>query len=241
MNSALKTLVGLVMLLVLTCGVTHSKEQGSQTLTAEEIRQGALDFLVDTLFWEPESMDTEIIYERGDLTLPAGDLELEYRMTGKTRRAGRIPLSLQIKVDGKFQHRLRLSSNVTVYFDVVKTRRPVRKGKLLERGDLEIEHIKSKRVLKNAATRLEDVMGYESVRYLQSGQVIKLDSITKPPMVKKGDRVILMVTKGPMKITAPGISTEKGFENDMIQVMNTQSKKKVYGRVIDQDTVEITY
>ncbi len=215
--------------------------QDTQILTVEEIKERAAVYLIDRLSWDPDAMDVEIIYDGKDLDLPNGVLELNYQMAGKTRRAGRIPLALQIKVDGKFQRRLRLSSMVMVSQDVVKTLRPIKSGDLVEPGDVEIEKIKSKRIFKNAATRLEDVVGFEASRYLQSGKVVPMDSVQKPHLVNKGDRVILTVQKGGMKITAPGISIDDGFKNSLVQVIKLQSKKTVYGRVKSPTIVEVGF
>jgi flagellar basal body P-ring formation protein FlgA len=59
--------------------------------------------------------------------------------------------------------------------------------------------------------------------------------------VKKGDRVMLVVEKGSMKITVPGVVKEKGFKNSLIQVQNLQTKKTVFGQVVDPQTVKVNF
>jgi flagella basal body P-ring formation protein FlgA len=44
-----------------------------------------------------------------------------------------------------------------------------------------------------------------------------------------------------MKITAPGIAREKGFKGGIVEVTNVQSKKNIFARVVDSNTVEIQF
>ncbi len=99
----------------------------------------------------------------------------------------------------------------------------------------------SNRNFKHAITRLEDVVGFEAVRNLGAGRVITVNSLRKPPLVEKGDRVTLVAEKGSIRITVPGVVREKGFQNSLIQVLNIQTKKTVFGQVVDSKTVKVNF
>ena len=44
-----------------------------------------------------------------------------------------------------------------------------------------------------------------------------------------------------MTITTPGILKEDGYEDAMVRVLNMESKKIIYGRLIDSNTVKVTF
>ena len=75
----------------------------SQVLTVEEIEKGALEKLASILPWDRESLEINVYYEGEDIILPPGKKELVYKTRGSNQRAGRIPLTLQIKVNNHFQ------------------------------------------------------------------------------------------------------------------------------------------
>ena len=50
-----------------------------------------------------------------------------------------------------------------------------------------------------------------------------------------------MAEKGGMRITAPGILKEDGYENAMVRVLNIESKKVIYGWLVDSNTVKVKF
>ncbi len=212
-----------------------------QVLKAEEIEAQAMQFLSERLPWDPDSTDVSLDFDRKDLDLPAGRLELDFRLPASTVRAGRVPFSAQVKVDNKFFKRLRLNARILLSLQRIKTTRAVNRGEILSEDDVEMETIQSSRVPRQAVTRLEDVVGFEVVRNLGAGRVILMNALRKPPLVDKGDQVILVAEKGSMRITVPGIVRQKGFKGGLVQVLNVQTKKVVFGHVVDAQTIKVIF
>ena len=50
-----------------------------------------------------------------------------------------------------------------------------------------------------------------------------------------------MAKKGGMIITAPGILKEDGYKDAIVQVLNIESKKIIYGNLIDSNTVKVKF
>jgi len=227
------------ILLLCSLGIAEAAE--NQALTAAQVRARALEFLEEKLPWDPDTTEVAIEYDDKDLVLPAGDLKLEFRLPASTLRAGRVPLSAQVRVNGAFHKRLRLNAQVTVEVQRIKTLRAVSRGEVLSEDDVEMETIQVSRMPRNAVTRLEDAVGFETVRNLGAGRVLTANALRRPSLVDKGDQVILVAEKGLMKITAPGIVREKGFKDSLVQVFNVQTKKMVFGYVVDAKTVKVNF
>ena len=219
--------------------VTHAGEP--QILEADEIEKGAVDHLMKILPWEKESLEINVYYEGKDIPLPTGDKELIYKAMGGNRTAGRIPLMLEVRVNGHFQKKLRLNSRVLVSQQVIKTIRPVRKGDILSTNDIQVETVKTERPWKNAITKINNALGYEAARGLSIGKILISNFIKKPALGNRGDKILILAEKGGMKITAPGILKEDGYEDAMVRVLNMESKKIIYGRLVDSNTVKVSF
>ena len=213
----------------------------SQVLTVEEIEKGALEKLASILPWDRESLEINVYYEGEDIILPPGKKELVYKTRGSNQKAGRIPLILQIKVNGNFKKSVRLNSRVLVSQEVVKTIRAVRKGEMISNDNIQLETIKTERPWKNAIQSIDHALGYAAGRNLPIGKILTPKFLKKPALANRGEKILILAEKGGMKITVPGILKEDGYEDGMVQVLNIESKKIIYGRLVDANTVKVNF
>ena len=160
---------------------------------------------------------------------------------GSSQRAGRIPMILEIRIDDQFKKRIRLNTKVLVSQKVVKTIRAVRRGEVLSNDEIKIEKIQTERPLKNAITNINFALGYEATRDISIGKVIIPNFIKRPALGNRGDKILIMAQKGGMTITTPGILKEDGYEDSMVRVLNMESKKIIYGRLVDSNTVKVKF
>ena len=213
----------------------------SQILTVEEIEKGAIEKLASILPWERNLLEINVYYEGKDIILPPGKRELIYKARANSQRAGRIPLTLQIKINDNFHKRIRINSRVLVSQDVVKTIRIVRKGEIISLDNITMETIQTERPWKNAIKTTDQAIGYEAGRNMPAGKILTHKFIKKPALVNRGDKIQIIVEKGSLKITAPGILKEDGFEDGMVRVLNMESKKIIFGRLVDANTVKVSF
>ena len=228
-------------ILLVASSIAWAKTENTRTVTSQEIRESAENYLINSLDWDPESMDISIKYEARDLELPEGKLLLDFVKINNPRGVGRIPLTALVKVDGKFIKRLRVNAKVAVYQDVVKTVSSIQRGNVISVSDVVVERTRTERVLKDIPTTLDKVIGQAVTRNLQNGKIVKFRDLKKVPTVKRGSRVIILARKGSVKITAPGTVREDGFKNSIVQVVNLETKKMIYAEVINSNTVEVRF
>ncbi len=224
---------------------------GLNALTAEAKRnqlvkerlivKEAKRFLENTLIWDSDHLEMEIFYSGGNLVIPKGVVELEYKMPGRKNRAGRVPLILNVRLNGLVKKRVRMYAEVIVIYDVLTARRGLRRNQILTERDVEWTEVRSKHVLRNVVTDLNEVIGSKITRNLDPGENLSPYMLKKVPLVKRGDRVTLIAIKGALKITVPGVAKENGFKDATVMVQNVQSKKIVYGTVVNSRTVMVNY
>jgi flagella basal body P-ring formation protein FlgA len=148
---------------------------------------------------------------------------------------------LEIRVNDRFQKRIRINSRVLVSQEVIKTIRSVRKGEILSNDDIQLETIQTERPWKNAIRNIDHALGYAAARNLSIGKIMVPNFIKKPALGKRGDKILILAEKGAMKITAPGILKEDGYADSMVRVLNMESKKIIYGRLVDANTVKVNF
>ena len=244
MNKKITLYINSIIVFSLLIFPTISNGESSrekQTITVEEIKKSATDFLLRTLPWEKEQLEIDIYYQGGKITIPSGEKLLVYKGRGGSKNVGRIPITLEIQVDGIFQKRIGINSRVMVSQKVVKTTRQIKRGEIFTTDNIHLETIKTERNLENTIKNIEDALGYEAVNYLPNGRPLLRRSMKKPALGNKGNKIIILAQKGGMKITTPGILKEDGYKDAMVQVLNIESKKIIYGRLVDSNTVKVNF
>ncbi len=232
-------LSGLIVFLLLSTSSAFGGE--SQVLTGETIRNAARNYLLNEMDWNPNDVEVSVDYTGKTLTLPEGELKLDFQLAGNHRPIGRIPLSLVLRVDGEMQRKVWLNASVNVFFDVVQTTRPVPRDRVLKPGDVEIVRVMSSRPLRNIIYDPNEVIGQKTVRDIDHGQNISPYMVKRVPLVKRGDRVLIIAEGGRLRITAPGVVKEPGFKGTIVQVENQQTKKTIHGTVIDAKTIKVEF
>ena len=213
----------------------------TQILKVDEIEKSAVDHLVKALPWDKESLEINVYYQGKDITLPSGKKDLIYKIMGSSQRAGRVPMILEIRINDQFQKRIRLNTKVLVSQQVIKTKRAVKRGEILSNDEIRVETVQTERPSQNAITNIDHALGYEAARNLPVGKILIPNFIKRPALGNRGDKILIMAQKGGMTITTPGILKEDGYENAMVRVLNIESKKVIYGRLVDSNTVKVRY
>ena len=213
----------------------------TQILKVDEIEKSAVDHLVKALPWDKESLEINVYYQGKDITLPSGKKDLIYKIMGSSQRAGRVPMILEIRINDQFQKRIRLNTKVLVSQQVIKTKRAVKRGEILSNDEIRVETVQTERPSQNAITNIDHALGYEAARNLPVGKILIPNFIKRPALGNRGDKILIMAQKGGMTITTPGILKEDGYANAMVRVLNIESKKVIYGRLVDSNTVKVRF
>ncbi len=214
---------------------------GTQVLARETIAQEGQKFMQNTLQWDRDRMQISVVYEGKSLVLAKGHLTLDYKLPGQKKRVGRVPFMGFVKVDGIIKKRLRLYANVKVAYHVFRNVRSLKRGHVIRTQDVELVRVESDKVMRNIISNDSDLIGHRLIRNLGQGESFLNHMVRKIPLVKTGDRILIVAQKGPLRVTAPGVVKENGFKNDTVKVENIHSRKIIFGTVVDSRTIRINY
>jgi len=97
--------------------------------------------------------------------------------------------------------------------------------------------IDATQVRRQAATRPDQVIGKRTHRAIAAGQIITAQMLLPPYWVFRNKPVILMTRIGTIEIRTKGIALRNAVENEIVEVRNQRSGRKVRGLVVAPNTV----
>jgi flagella basal body P-ring formation protein FlgA len=178
-------------------------------------------------------------YER--MVLPPGLVSYSVIVSERGHQGGNIPATILFLVNGQEIKRLRITARVDIYADVVAARHYLKKYQEIKEQDLQVVNRNISLLPHDVVTEVKEVLGKRTTLSVNGNEILRIGMIEVPPLIKKGDRVILLVENDHFKITAVGEVREDGRRGDRVKLVNLSSKKGVYGRVLDANTVEIDF
>lgn len=175
------------------------------------------------------------------VTLPPGDLSWEARIPARFYQGGSVPVSLILRAGVEKAREIRVHARVEIYADVVVARNSLRRHQVVEEKDVQVVNKNITLLPGDVATDLQEVLGKRMTLSVNSQEVLRKSMVEIPPVVKKGDRVTLLVENPSFSITSAGEVKEDGRKGERIRVINISSKKEVQGRVLDNHTVQVDF
>jgi flagella basal body P-ring formation protein FlgA len=176
-----------------------------------------------------------------NLKLPGGRITYTVKPPRSNDMAGKIPFTVNFEVNGKFYKRVWATATVEIFTHVVVTKKPLGRHKPITEDDIEMKKMDLAKLPSNVITDPEVVLGQRTRRAIGSHTVLRSNLVEFPPLLKRGDVVRILAEIGGIKITALGQVKKKGRLGERIPVMNFDSKKVLYARVLDSNTVKVEF
>ena len=216
--------------------------RGFVEVTKEDMSRVVTEFIYANMPWEREKVKIRGIRVPDSIILPKGKITYSVEPLKNTDYKGSVPLPLHFKVNGNFQKRILVTADIEVSAEVVVTKRPLRRYRRITEDDIEIREKNLEELPSNIILDYEEVLGKRAKRNISANRVLRSDLIEFPPLVKRGDVVQLIAESGGLRITALGmVKQREGRRGERIRIENIDSKKSLYGRVLDARTVKVEF
>jgi flagella basal body P-ring formation protein FlgA len=173
--------------------------------------------------------------------IPPGEVSCDVKVFGQIRNGGSIPLAMILRVEQKEVKELRFRAQIEIEAEVVMARSYLPKHKIIEEKDVELVRKDVTHLPQDVATRLDEVLGKRTTLSLNGQEIMRRSMVEPPPLVKKGDRVMLLIENDHFRITSLGEVKEEGRRGERVRLMNISSKKEVSGQVLDSHTVRVDF
>jgi flagella basal body P-ring formation protein FlgA len=133
----------------------------------------------------------------------------------------------------------RVQTEVEAVKEVVVASRFLRRNQLLEEGDLMMTAIRVTGPAVRYIDNLDLAVGKRVTRSVSARLPITEDALGKPYMIRQGARITIQYVQGALKVFALGTAKEDGAAGASIRVSNLDSKKDLWARVVDGQTVQV--
>ena len=216
--------------------------RGFVEVTKEDIKRAVSDFIYASIPWDREKVKIRNIRVRDNVILPKGKITYSVEPLKNTDFKGSVPLPLHFKVNGSFQKRILVTADIEVLAEVVVTKRPLRRHRRITEDDIEIREKNLAGLPSNIILDYEEVLGKRAKRDIGANTVLRPDLIEFPPLVKRGDVVLIVAESSGLRITALGmVKQREGHRGERVRIENIDSKKSLYARVLDSKTVKVDF
>jgi flagellar basal body P-ring formation protein FlgA len=215
--------------------------RGFMEIGKPEIGKIVSDFITQNTAHENSALHIKEINLPESVILPNGHVTYKVEAPRNRRLMGRCPLAVEFNVNGHAYKKVWATATIEVLGTVVVTRKPLGRFKPITEDDIVLQTLDLANLPDNVVTDPETVLGKRTKRAIGAQTPLRADVVELPPLVKRGDIVMILAESRGLKITAQGQVKKKGRLGERIPVVNVGSKKIVYARVIDSNTVKVDF
>lgn len=149
--------------------------------------------------------------------LPPGPYSSEAILPEAAHRGGPMTVTLSFFQEGRLVQKIRLRVRVEIQGFVVAARTGLRRHQ--ELGENEVHLIKKNlsQLPADVLTDLKDAIGKRLTLSVNGQEPLRSSMVEVPPLVKKGDRVLLIVDNSYFKITTFGEVKEDGRRGESVK------------------------
>ncbi|MCF8127238.1 MAG: flagellar basal body P-ring formation chaperone FlgA [Deltaproteobacteria bacterium] len=221
---------------------TIEVSRASVTISPEEIKRAVDNFIRANVSWDQDRVKIRKIEVNTDVVLPKGDVSYRIEPLRNAQYKGNIALPIHFTVNGLFQKRILATADVSLLTDVVIVKKSLRRHGRINEDDIELKEKDLSKTHSNVITDPEEVLGKRAKRSIAAGTILRTNHIEYPPLVKRGDVVLVVAESVGLRVTALGVVDQReGRRGERIKVENLDSKKNIYARVLDSKTVEVDF
>ena len=215
--------------------------RGFIEIPKEKIEKVVLDFVYGIVPWDRDRIRIKKVRVSSNVVLPEGKVTYTIVPPKNMDLLGTTLLSVHFKVNGNFQKKVWATVNIEVLTEMVVTKRPLRRYQLITEDDIQLKEMDLAKVKSNVVNNYEEVLGKRTKRAIKANVVLRTDHIELPPLVKRGDVVSIIAESDGLMITALGEVRKRGCRGERIRVLNLDSKKGIYARVLDCNRVKVDF
>lgn len=193
-----------------------------------EAAETVLRAVIDQEGWDVE---WQVAGRVRSLQVPAGHLSREVQARvrdGRTSPSSAV-VDVRVLVDGQVAKTVPVQFRLVRFQPVLKTVGAVRAGTPLGPHNVEISREPMAQASGLFLTTFEQVQGMIARRNLQPGQLLMLGHAGPPAVIRKGELVTIVLTRGRVKVTARGIANHDAAEGEAVAVTCTHSRAQVTG------------
>ena len=213
-------------------------QRAALKIPGKDIDESVLNHIRDA--YSGMDIKPRILAKTRDVFLPRGEVSYRFIKKGRhLKEGGYQTFEIEFSVDGKSIRKVPVRTYIKLYKDVLIAKDTIKEDHIISEADILKVRRNVDRMPSAYVTDEEDILGKIASRAINPNEVIQETTVSAVPVIKSGDRLMIVFETPNLRLTAPGISLQKGALGDRIQVRNLQSKILVYATVQDRNHVQV--
>lgn len=212
-----------------------------QTLTVERMEREIAHYLESRLDGRVSDVEVSLVDPQDSVVVPGGILDVRVTGSGSDEVVGRRHFRLSVAVDGKESDPLPVTADVSLLAEVVAPTRAIKTDELIEADDVAIKRVKLTSLRHDFVSDINDAIGKSASRALPAQSPIRTSALTKPYIVRKGDRVTIEAKRGGLSIQTVGVTKAGGQLGQFVTVTNQDSGKELRGKVVAPGLIQVEF
>ncbi len=212
-----------------------------QTVVARDFKRVIFSALIRQYGRPHHRVGVRILSPQQPVIVPAGRLHLEVEKISGGARTGRRAFRVALFVNDQFLKTVSVVGEVKAQATVATPVRWIKPKEIVRAEDVIAMTVTVPSLTHDFVLDLSDVIGKIVLRPLPPRQPIRKAFLDEPPVIRKGDRVMIEVRQGGLLVQTIGLAKATGKLGDMIPVKNQNSGREVLGRIMGSGLVEVGF
>lgn len=141
-------------------------------------------------------------------------------------------ISVRVSCNGESPWSIFVPARIDVLQEVVTATRDIYKGTILKADDLSLTVRNTSNLGFGYAKSTTGLIGNAVTRNISSGGVIRLNHVSEPIAITRGDKITLEAGNGGLSVATSAIAMSDGKVGEQIRVKNAQSKRVIEAFVV---------
>jgi flagella basal body P-ring formation protein FlgA len=215
----------------------------STKITGQEIAQKAKEHLLSILSVADQETTIELIRFPGDQWVPRkrSEVDIDVSLVDSSKDRGNIDLIVSATSNNLPLFKVPVNFKVRVFEYVAISRKRIGRHRNLTRDNIFMDKRETTKIRGIAFSSIENLIGKMTTMAVQPNTILTEGIVEVPPTVKQGSLIKMFIKANGFKIVTKGLAQQTGYTGDVIKVKNLDSKKMLYGKIVDSDKVQIVF
>lgn len=228
-----------ILIFTTTLYTLYIYAEESQILTSAEILRAVEEYILKQVNFSKEDLLIECKSPLADEHLPAGKIDIQLKTGPNLKFYGFTPVEVIIFIENKVYKSFLLYLDIDVKTRVYMARHWIKRYTPLNSDNIILVETYRSKVPQDAVSCEEDLTDRVVKVAVPKGKIITHSIIDISPCIKNRDLVNVVLETNNLRVTAKAQALMDGRRGDLVKLRSLDSKKEIYGRIIDEKTVFI--
>lgn len=203
----------------------------------QHIKQQAVSFLTSKLDSLGHEYSIQILNIDHRLKVKKCPSPIEVNLAAGVIKAGKN--TLNVHCNSGTSWRIFMSANIKLFGYAITAKTPLRKGHQIQKNDLELKKTELTNLRFPYLKDANQAVNYVLKKRLNRGDIVSVNNLSKPILIKKGDSIEILATNKGFQISMKGVALKSGSKGDKITAKNLKTRRTIQGIILDKHTVKV--